>query len=323
MLMKEKILARKFNTAGIIRQIPLICFLAVLLFPAGLFADTLDCTGNPDCTISGTVNITAIVGNGSTTTTGTTGGTGGGGGAPPTSVTFSGWAYPFSQVTLLEDGQQIADINADTNAVFTISIPNLAAGTYTFSILSTDSKGLRSTLFTIPLSITAGVSTTVSGIFLAPTIELNMQEIIKGDTLAIVGETVPDSIVDIEISADPVIDEQVSADVNGDYSYDFSTAPLDYGDYSVKAKATFIADQSHTSSYSKVAAFTVGTTTIEKIGNCPAKGDLNNDCRVNLVDFSIMAYWYGRPNPPANIDLNGDGQITLADFSIMAYYWTG
>lgn len=56
---------------------------------------------------------------------------------------------------------------------------------------------------------------------------------------------------------------------------------------------------------------------------CPSRGDLNNDCRVDLVDFSILIYWVDRPNPPAHIDLDGSGVVDLVDFSILAYYWTG
>lgn len=53
-------------------------------------------------------------------------------------------------------------------------------------------------------------------------------------------------------------------------------------------------------------------------------GDINCDGKVNLIDFSIMAYWYKlRSAPPANVDLNGDGKIRLVDFSILAYHWTG
>jgi hypothetical protein len=55
----------------------------------------------------------------------------------------------------------------------------------------------------------------------------------------------------------------------------------------------------------------------------PAKGDSNGDGRVNLVDFSIAAYWYKRANPPASADLNGDGKVDLVDSSIMAFNWTG
>jgi len=73
----------------------------------------------------------------------------------------------------------------------------------------------------------------------------------------------------------------------------------------------------------------VGTKTVFKeTTKCPSKSDLNNDCRVNLVDFSIAAYWYNRPISAAfavieSEKLNNDGKVNLIDFSIMAYYWTG
>ena len=50
---------------------------------------------------------------------------------------------------------------------------------------------------------------------------------------------------------------------------------------------------------------------------------MNKDSRVNLVDFSIAAYWYKRSTPPPSADLNGDGKVDLVDFSILAFYWTG
>jgi hypothetical protein len=53
------------------------------------------------------------------------------------------------------------------------------------------------------------------------------------------------------------------------------------------------------------------------------RSDINGDGRINIVDFSVSAYWYKRPNPPKSIDLNDDGKVDLTDFSIMAYYWTG
>ena len=52
-------------------------------------------------------------------------------------------------------------------------------------------------------------------------------------------------------------------------------------------------------------------------------GDLNCDGHVNLIDFSIMAYWYNRINPPKKVDLNHDGKVSLIDFSIMMFNWTG
>jgi len=51
--------------------------------------------------------------------------------------------------------------------------------------------------------------------------------------------------------------------------------------------------------------------------------DINEDGKVNLVDFSILLYWFGKPLNDKGVDLNGDGEIDLSDFSILAFYWTG
>jgi hypothetical protein len=73
-----------------------------------------------------------------------------------------------------------------------------------------------------------------------------------------------------------------------------------------------------------VKGFIVGTKNVNaEKAQCSIRGDLNNDCKVNLIDFSMAAYWYKRANPPANIDLNKDGKVDLVDFSIMAFNWTG
>ena len=54
--------------------------------------------------------------------------------------------------------------------------------------------------------------------------------------------------------------------------------------------------------------------------------DLNGDGKVNIVDFSILAYWFKRPLTAAAVkqcvDQTQDGKVSLADFSILAYYWT-
>ncbi len=251
-------------------------------------------------------------------------GGGGGGNIPvPTSVSFNGWAYPNSKVYLLEDGQEIANTVSDSSAKFQFSINNITAGTYTFSILSVDNNGNQSTIFTLPLLIAEGVATNVSGVFLAPSIFLNKLQVSQGDMIEISGQTVPNATVDIEIDTNPQINEQVVSDVNGNYFYNLSTLTIGYGSFGVKSKANFSTNSLHQSSYSKVLTFGVGAVNIINKKTCDLKADLNSDCKVNLVDFSIMAYWYHKPNPPSNIDLNGDGVVSLVDFSILAYYWTG
>ena len=68
---------------------------------------------------------------------------------------------------------------------------------------------------------------------------------------------------------------------------------------------------------------TIPVTPVTQTTKCyeSPKADLHNGCKVNLVDFSILAYWFNRPSPSAVADLNGDGKVNLTDFSILAYYW--
>ena len=56
-----------------------------------------------------------------------------------------------------------------------------------------------------------------------------------------------------------------------------------------------------------------------EVASC-LRSDLNKDGEVNLVDFSILMYFWGSDDPDA--DINQDGEIDLIDFSIMMYCWT-
>ena len=49
--------------------------------------------------------------------------------------------------------------------------------------------------------------------------------------------------------------------------------------------------------------------------------DIDFSYGVDLVDFSILLYWWEKEN--ACTDQNQDGIVNLQDFSIMMYYWTG
>jgi len=55
-------------------------------------------------------------------------------------------------------------------------------------------------------------------------------------------------------------------------------------------------------------------------GICPY-ADLNKDGRVNLIDFSILLFWWGKDDMCC--DQNQDGNVNIVDFSILLYYWTG
>lgn len=258
------------------------------------------------------------------------GGGGGGGGsytppAPITAVIFSGRAYPKSEVTLLKDAQVAVTTVAGADANFSINLSGLAGGSYIFSLYGEDNGGNRSSLLTFPVSVTSGATTTVSGIFIAPTISVDKSEIKRGDHVAIFGQSAPMAEIIISVGSEEEIFAKTTSDKGGVYLYNFDTSVLDYGSHIAKSKAA-VAGQL-ISGFSNAVSFKIGDKTAEKeeakeTGNAK-KSDVNNDGRVNLVDFSITAYWYKRLSPPASSDLNGDGKVDLVDFSIMAYYWTG
>jgi hypothetical protein len=56
---------------------------------------------------------------------------------------------------------------------------------------------------------------------------------------------------------------------------------------------------------------------------CPQIADFNCDGLVNIIDLSILLYYYNQTGAGvAPYDLNEDGMINLSDVSIMFYYWT-
>jgi hypothetical protein len=272
--------------------------------------------------VSTSVTITAQV------VSGSSGGGGGGGGGGvsttiPTTVNFSGMAYPSSTVVILQDGIQVVSTIADPNANFSASLSGLTQGNYTFSVYTIDKNGNHSTGFTFPVYVTSGATITIGGIIIAPTINVDKTEVKRGDNEAIFGFATPDSTVNISVHSDTEHFVSTTTGTTGAYLYNFDTTPLEYGEHNASSRA--LLPNNKVSAQTNPVSFIVSTENKVKPATCGTLiGDLNCDGKVNLIDFSIMAYWYKKGTlPPSNVDLNGDGKITLVDFSIMAYYWTG
>ncbi|MBX4215997.1 dockerin type I repeat-containing protein, partial [Candidatus Parcubacteria bacterium] len=156
---------------------------------------------------------------------------------------------------------------------------------------------------------------------------VDKSEVKKGDTIAIFGQSSPASTITIMVNSDEEHFASAKSDSDGVYLYNFDTVPLEYGDHSTRSKS---AVANEISSFSKAVAFKVGTKNVGAAtsSKCGGKGDVNSDCRVNLVDFSITAYWYKRAlnaefSAIEAAKLSGDGKVNIVDFSIMAFYWTG
>lgn len=261
------------------------------------------------------------------------GGGGGGGGSsggtrpPETGVTFSGRAYPLSKVTILKDGVIAVETIAGQDARFRVSIGDLTPGNYNFTVRATDENGVTGNPFSFPVFISQGSTTDVTGIFLAPTIDVDKTEVRKGDDIVIFGQTVPESDVTIEVNSETQVFIDTASDEDGVYLYNFNSTPLEYGGHSSRSKTNLETGES--SGFGRRVSFRVGDQNIPKTpGQTACSADLNQDGKVNLVDFSIAAFWYNKTLAGEIIStesncLNGDGKINLVDFSILAFNWTG
>lgn len=249
------------------------------------------------------------------------GGGGGGGGGSSYPIVFSGLAYPNAKVYLLKDSQLQSEVIADSEGVFSINTAVNSSGSFSFALYAQDIKGLRSNFLTVLVNVNSG-TTSVTDLILPPTIYLDKTEVKKGDVLKLLGFSAPNADLAVNISG--IASEQLTTKSNslGEYVLELSTSSTSLGKYFLQAK-TIIGNLS--SIFSQKLSFLVGTENVPtpEIGQCPQRADFNNDCRVNLIDFSILAFWFKKTSVPKEIDLNSDAQADLIDFSILAYYWTG
>lgn len=236
---------------------------------------------------------------------------------------FRGKAYPGSDISLLKNGLILNELPANIDGTFEIPVRNIRPGTYTFSLQAKDGSGLKSSMVTYTIAIVSGAVTQVNDIIIPPTITTDKIEVKLGDNIVFFGKSIPYGDVYLNVFAKNGITKTVTSNASGTWSYTLSTTNLELGDYNVKARTKI---GTVFTLYSDSILFKVGTSNkIRKVGAslAQARCDLNNDSRVNLLDFSIMAYWYKRLGFPVKVDLNSDGRINLTDLSILAYCWTG
>lgn len=232
-------------------------------------------------------------------------------------VVIRGRAYPEGLVTLLVDGRVQNTVRADSQALFDWSFV-LNPGAHDFSLYSTDLHGRRSPVYTFSKNLLGQATSMFPEIFLAPTIKAEKTEVKKGDILNIHGQAAPSSRVSVFVDSENAIAKTVTAEKDGAYLLSLNTDNLAYGDHTAKIQAELGGMKSL---YSSLIKFAIGEKNI--LRNLPA--DENGDGRVNIVDLSIILYWWGETPKETSraADINKDGQINLKDLSVMLYYWTG
>ena len=256
-------------------------------------------------------------------------GGGGGGGTilPPageTAVTLAGKAYPRAFVTGLKNGQVVATVNAGDNGVFEIKLKGIQPGIYTFGVFAEDAKARKSLTLSFTINVIKDLTNMISGIFIPPTITTNRDIFYPDETLEVDGYAFPKSNVNVVLNSSHEVLERVSSDADGLWLLAYPLQNLGLGDHSTRAKTQ--APDGDQSTFSETRLFRIfpkGVPLPTPTGPVCHGADLNNDGKVNLVDFSILLFWWQSRNPlnPC-ADINKDGIVNLVDFSIMMFQWT-
>lgn len=256
---------------------------------------------------------------------------GGGTALPPageTAVVLQGRAYPSVLVTALRNGAVASSKAALSDGSFEFKMSGLQPGIYTFGVYAVDAKGRTSLTLSFTINVIGGLTTTVSGILIPPTITANRDVFFPGETLELDGFAYGEGEVHVVLNSSHEIVESVPAESDGAWLLSFPVERLGLGDHASRAKARSVfGDQS---TFSETRLFRIVQRGVPGVDASPAPAatplcrgaDLNFDGKVNLTDFSVMLFWWQTRNPvhPC-VDINKDGIVNLRDFSMMMYQW--
>ncbi|MBD3208322.1 MAG: hypothetical protein GF370_02635 [Candidatus Nealsonbacteria bacterium] len=170
------------------------------------------------------------------------------------SVILRGRTSPSAFLTILKAGQVAGTLLANDSGLFTKEISGLEGGDYEFAIWAEDGQNRYSQTLRFPLEVLGGTKTTVSGIFLSPTIEIQDHLVERGESIIISGETFPGSEINILVSPSGEI-KKTNSDSNGEWSYNLDTSLLERGNYQVKANS--LASDGRQSEFSQLLYFSV------------------------------------------------------------------
>jgi hypothetical protein len=236
-------------------------------------------------------------------------------------IIVSGYAYPNAEVTILADGQRVDVVDANADGRYSITIDEIARGAYTFGVYATDENGVKSSTFSTSFTVTGARTSALSNINVVPSVSVSPDPVDPGQTLTVSGYALPDANITIEngrsgtVANTPI---ETTSDADGAWSTTIDTSGFSQDTYQVRARAEQTDGRSTV--FSNYTFYGVGQDAEQ-----PINADLNRDGDVNLIDFSILLFWWqsdgGDSDPSA--DINQDGNVSLTDFSILLFNWTG
>lgn len=222
-------------------------------------------------------------------------------------LVITGYYAPFSRVSLLKDGRLAATVFTNEQGFFQLTLSGLAVGEYLLKLVAEGTGGRLVVGESFTGKVYQNLTTMISAVYLPPDSRFS----IEGNVVQIIGRSVPDSVILIEQAG---ILNTYKADSRGDFSVSLVN---DIKTTDNKFRVGIQNDDGVVWGEWQDIATDVDFST------CDIQADITNDCRVNFVDFAITLWWYLYNPTNATIDFDKNGKLDLVDFSIMAYYWTG
>lgn len=241
-------------------------------------------------------------------------------------INITGKTIPNSQIKIFKDGNVLIYTKSDNNGDFSQDIYGFFHGNYSFG-LSTKAKDDSTTdIINFNVELKPGNYVSVSTIFVAPTIKINDKNNTK-DNISIEGYGLANSKVEINLFSQKEKQEKqkilIDTDKNGYYKYLLNIQNLIEGEYKIFSKNIFEDEFVGVSKNSYILIEkNVDENFNTEIYKNKIRCDLNDDHKVNLIDFSILLFYWLRSDYIEG-DFNLDNIVDIKDFSIMAYNWTG
>ncbi|MBU1046500.1 fibronectin type III domain-containing protein [Patescibacteria group bacterium] len=236
------------------------------------------------------------------------------GGVAPTSVIFSGIAYPNSRI-IIQSKDSInpiyKNIPLSTHTIsktgeFYVSYAALLTGQYFFALQAQDRNNQKTDILSFSVDFRTDKRLLVENIFLPPTLSFNKNLLKLSEGLTISGYSSPLSKIRLEI--DDIIKRETTSDESGYYIFEFKPGDFSKGIHYVRANQI---RNEKVSNYTSPRSFKISS--LEN-----PKADFNKDDEVNVTDWSVFLYrWGNLKNELRNeIDLDSNGIINISDFSI-------
>jgi hypothetical protein len=219
-----------------------------------------------------------------------------------TTVVFNGFSSQSAFITIMDNGVVVGTISANLLGSFTKTLTNQSPGSHSFSIMATDIDSRSTPQYSFVISLQPFAETNISNILLPTTIEAQASSHVN-----LFGSATPNTEITIFVHSNPFT-ETFNSGWNGIWNHPIAGA-LDPGSHTVYGRVS-----------TQGGLQSIASNTVNFEVSCKVS-DIDCSSRVDMVDFSILMYYWGTSSSQA--DINADGIVDLTDFSILMFYWDG